>query len=155
MRARKGFTLIELLVVIIIIALLAALLLPGLTKALCSARQGAAQHLIDNLAQASKNYEFDQNIYPPGTGANSNDLRKALDSLGPKKLSYFVFREGDFDENFGIISPISEDEFIKYQRNFPRTPASMQPAMNFQSFDLWTMDCTLLNDRGVNNWGGG
>ena len=151
---QKGFTLIELLVVIVIIALLAALLLPGLVKALCSARQGAAQHLIDNLAQASKNYEFDQNIYPPGTGVDSKDLLEALNSLGPKKLSYFVFREDDYDAT-GIFSPIWEGEIIKYQRNFPAKPRGVQPAMNFQSFDLWTLDCTRVNDRGVNNWGGG
>ena len=153
MRAQKGFTLIELLVVIIIISLLAALLLPALVKALCSARQGATQHLIDGLSQASKNYEFDQNAYPPGTGIGSIKLADALQAEGPKKLSYFAFRPTDrLGNGTGeIISPIWEVEIIKYQRNFP-PKGTTEPVMNVQSFDLWTMDCTRENERGVNNW---
>ena len=73
-RDQKGFTLIELLIVIIVIALLASLLIPKLLVNSCSSRQNATQHLIDNLAQAAKNYEFDENEYPLGTGVDSSDL---------------------------------------------------------------------------------
>src|SRR3954471_7625409 len=90
-RRSSGFTLIELLIVIVIISLLAALLLPALMKALCTARAGAAQSLISQLAQAAKAYELDYAVYPPGKGQDSKDLAFYLQKKGAKQMQYFEF----------------------------------------------------------------
>lgn len=154
----RGFTLVELLVVIVIIALLAALLLPALTKALCSGRQGAAEHLIDNLTQAAKNYELDCNAYPPNAGASdSNQLVYWLKSQGPKKLPYFEFQPDMLDGANNVMSPIRATDTIHYKNCAMNYPTNMtDPAShNKTSCDMWCTDCsgstTTPNDR-VNNW---
>lgn len=166
---RRGFTLVELLIVIIIIGLLAALLLPAIVKALCTARQGAAEHLVDNVGQATKSYELDQNAYPPGDGSDSVDLAVCLSVHGPKKLSYYIFLPDMLDQTTGSIlnpvHPTSDDDTARvvYYRNNIDTPAGgggRGPAVRFaDSFDMWCADCNYRgggsgdpSSYGVNNW---
>src|SRR5262245_66296445 len=105
LKFRWGFTLVELLIVIVIIALIAALLLPAILKALCSARQGTAEHLVDQLSQAAKAYELDYAIYPPGKGDGTKELAFYLQKKGPKKNSYFEFTL-DMLSNGHVINPV-------------------------------------------------
>jgi prepilin-type N-terminal cleavage/methylation domain-containing protein len=102
---RVGFTLIELLIVIVIISLLAALLLPALMKALCTARQGTAASLISQLAQASKAYELDFAVFPPGKGTDSKDLAFYLQKKGAKQMQYFEFNPEMLDQG-NIVNPV-------------------------------------------------
>lgn len=155
-RGRGGFTLVELLVVIVIIALLAALLLPALVKALCSGKQGGAQHLIDNLSQATDMYYNDQATYPPGGGAGSATLVNALKTFGAKKQQYFEFRPGDTDTAGNIISPIRPGiDVLNYKNNRVNWPGNQGDANahNKQRFDIWCADCNNITN-GCNNWGG-
>ena len=151
MRAKSGFTLIELLVVIIIIAILAALLLPALVKALCSGRQGAAEHLISQLSQAAKAYDLDQNTYPPDDASYSSEpLARALNEKGSRNLQYFEFLPGTrtdvSGENTGpILNPVwaslkgSVIANLFYARNFP--PGDV--GKNKSSFDIWGYNCNF------------
>ena len=143
-----GFTLVELLVVIVIIAILAALLLPAISRALCAGRHGAMKHLIDNLQQASKNYEMDQNQYPPGDGTGSADLADALSSATSKKVPYFEFRADLLATNGSVASLIRPGDILNYRNNQPKPAAG---AHNKSYFDLWTPDCRNVAD-GCNNW---
>jgi prepilin-type N-terminal cleavage/methylation domain-containing protein len=102
---KQGFTLVELLVVIVIIGLIAALLLPAIMKAMCSARQGAAQSLISQVAQAATMYNTDFAVYPPGKGDGSKELTYALTTKGAKKMQYFEFAPDQLF-NGHIINPI-------------------------------------------------
>ena len=128
-RGRRGFTLIELLVVIVIVLLLAALLLPALLKALCTARAGVAKHLIDNLTQAAKTYELDNNAYPAGDGSNSGELYDKLQKSGPKKMPYFEFLPEMYDTaTKDILNPVYPDgdppTKIIYYRNNVKPPGA-------------------------------
>lgn len=131
--SRGGFTLIELLVVIVIIALLVALLLPAIVKALCAARQGTAQHLCDNLTQATTAYYNDLNGYPDGNGDDSFMLAMSLAAMGPKKQAYYEFLEGMLQPK-GIINPV-------FPQNDPTS--GTKPSVKRRSFDLWTAGCSF------------
>jgi len=155
-KSAGGFTLVELLVVIVIIALLAALLLPALSRAMCSGRQGAAEHLIDNLMQATKGYELDQNAYPPGSASPypSAPLVTYLKSSGPKKIPYFEFLPDMLTASNDIRSPVRYNvDIINYRNNAINYPTNIgdATARNKTSFDLWAKDCSNIVD-GCNNW---
>jgi prepilin-type N-terminal cleavage/methylation domain-containing protein len=168
---RRGFTLIELLVVVVIIGLLIALLLPAIVKAICAARQGAAEHLIDNLAQATKAYEFDYAVYPQGDGSGSEELANKLSSNGPRKMAYFEFTDGmRTTSKFAgdILNPVWSSDggsqgIIHYRNNVAAGAGGGSgggggPAVrNTKSFDMWCAGCNY--DTGnpasvyeVNNW---
>jgi prepilin-type N-terminal cleavage/methylation domain-containing protein len=150
----QGFTLVELLVVIVIIGLLAALLLPALSKAMCNGRMGACEHLIDNLAQATKSYELDCNGFPPDAAGNAtSSLVQALNSPGPKKLSYFEFPPDMLSgtaPNASIRNPVrATTETLSYRNN--AVNAADATAHNKATFDIWAKDCNNIVD-GCNNW---
>ena len=141
-----GFTLIELLVVIIIIMLLAAMLLPAIIKALCSARAGTAESLVDNLTQATSNYETDYAVYPPGTGNGSADLVVHLTREGAKKMAYFEFPPGMLKGGH-IVNPVLTDEaapagVINYRNNAAGGGVPQPPPQRKKSFDIWTAGCS-------------
>jgi prepilin-type N-terminal cleavage/methylation domain-containing protein len=152
----RGFTLIELLIVIVIISLLAALLLPALMKALCNARQGTAASLISQLAQASKAYELDYAVYPPGKGTDSKDLAFYLQKKGAKQMQYFEFNPEMLDQG-NIVNPVwgkdSEPpmSWIYYRNNQmikgaatvkPGAAAALgAPVLHPSSFDMWCAGC--------------
>lgn len=150
-----GFTLIELLVVITIIGLLAALLLPAITKSMCSSREGAAKVLINQLHQACKMYEGDQNQYPPGDGKGSKKLVEALTKKAGKQHPYFEFQDDMLTGPKGdVINPVwasaggDDKQIIHYRRSKGFNDAD---AKNKSSVDLWAADCDE-NAKGVNNW---
>ncbi len=150
-KGRRGFTLIELLVVIVIILLLLSLLLPAIIKALCTARQGAAEHLLDQLASAAKMYETDNNAYPTGTGNGSSELAAALMRVGPKKQSYFEFQDDMRDAGGNVINPVHPNlgmpaGIIYYRNNIGGGGGSTPPVRFKYSFDIWCAGC---------NYGGG
>jgi prepilin-type N-terminal cleavage/methylation domain-containing protein len=164
-----GFTLIELLVVIVIIMLLAALLLPAIIKALCMAKQGAAEAMVDNLTTANENYEKDYACYPPGVGSESAQLATFLSKQGPKKMKYFEFVQGMQDAGKNIINPVwpmggTPEGIIIYRNNIagggmPGSATGPVPLqMKQNSFDIWCADCgytgaaPLTTAFGVNNW---
>jgi prepilin-type N-terminal cleavage/methylation domain-containing protein len=130
---KQGFTLVELLVVIVIIGLIAALLLPAIMKAMCSARQGAAQSLISQVAQAATMYNTDFAVYPPGKGDGSKELTYALTTKGAKKMQYFEFAPDQLF-NGHIINPVwgSDGEpptnLIYYRNNQTTILSSGTPA---------------------------
>jgi hypothetical protein len=137
------------------------LLLPALMKALCNSRQGAAQSLISQLAQASKSYELDYAVYPPGKGVGSTDLVTYLSKKGAKQLSYFEFSPEMTDGPTGtgnVINPVFGVEgeppsnIIHYRNNIAGqtgssrpTPGSSGPGgapyVHVSSFDIWCAGC--------------
>jgi prepilin-type N-terminal cleavage/methylation domain-containing protein len=154
-RRSSGFTLIELLIVIVIISLLAALILPALMKSLCSARAGAAQSLISQLAQAAKTYELDYAVYPPGKGVDSKDLAFYLQKKGAKQMQYFEFSPDMLDQG-NIINPVYGKEgepptaWIYYRNNqmsmkgAPKSSGGAvksAPVLHPNSFDMWCAGC--------------
>jgi prepilin-type N-terminal cleavage/methylation domain-containing protein len=168
----QGFTLIELLIVVVIIALIAALLLPAILKALCNARQGTAEHLIDQLSQAAKAYELDFAVYPPGKGDGTKELAYYLQQKGPKKLAYFDFPQ-DMLSNGHIINPIYADgdpptNIIYYRNNVAAGGAAGgggggggaaggPPVYHKSSIDIWCAGCNYTGavqatQWSVNNW---
>jgi prepilin-type N-terminal cleavage/methylation domain-containing protein len=167
---RRGFTLIELLVVVVIIGLLAALLLPAIIRAICAARQGAAEHLVDNITQALTNYQFDYAVYPAGNGDGSFEVVNRLEKQGPKKVAYFEFQL-DAKCGKGVINPvwpvdpsagtISNENIINYRCNVPAPSggggAGMPTLRNTKSFDMWCAGCNYYGGGPtaaweVNNW---
>jgi prepilin-type N-terminal cleavage/methylation domain-containing protein len=64
MKRKVGFTLVEMLTVIVIIAILAGMLFVVITRAKDSAKKGACQLDIHNLALALTQYEADHAQYP-------------------------------------------------------------------------------------------
>lgn len=162
-RRRQGFTLIELLVVIVIIALLVALLLPAIVKALCAARQGTAEHLIDNLSQAATMYYNDVNKYPDGKGSGSRELAYALATPGAKKQSYYEFMPDMLLAGAGdIINPVFPTDgppqgIISYRNNQAGGGSSTPTPRHTRSFDMWCAGCTFSSGDpsstwSVNNW---
>ena len=161
-RRGSGFTLIELLIVIVIISLLAALLLPALMKALCNARQGAASSLISQLAQASKAYELDYAVYPPGKGQDSKDLAFYLQKKGAKQMQYFEFAPDMLDQG-NILNPVYGKDgeppsiWIYYRNNQISAKAGgvqkpgqnatqSAPVLHPNSFDMWCAGCDYRGD---------
>jgi prepilin-type N-terminal cleavage/methylation domain-containing protein len=161
-RPGSGFTLIELLIVIVIISLLAALLLPALMKALCNARQGAASSLISQLAQASKAYELDYAVYPPGKGQDSKDLAFYLQKKGAKQMQYFEFAPDMLDQG-NILNPVYGKDgeppaiWIYYRNNQMSAKAGgvqkagqhatqTAPVLHPNSFDMWCAGCDYRGD---------
>jgi prepilin-type N-terminal cleavage/methylation domain-containing protein len=165
-RGRTGFTLIELLIVIVIISLLAALLLPALMKALCNARQGTASSLISQLAQASKAYELDYAVYPPGKGTDSKDLAFYLQKKGAKQMQYFEFNPDMLDQG-NIVNPVwgrdgeppmtwiyyRNNQMVKVGTGMKGAPAKAgaaatlgAPVLHPNSFDMWCAGCDYRGD---------
>ena len=64
--AQAGFTLIELMVVLVIIGVLAALIVPNVLDRADDARATAAKTDVNNLMQALKLYQLDNQRYPTG-----------------------------------------------------------------------------------------
>jgi prepilin-type N-terminal cleavage/methylation domain-containing protein len=157
---RKGFTLIELLIVIVIISLLAALLLPALMKALCTARAGTASSLISQLSQASKAYELDYAVFPPGKGTDSKDLAFYLQKKGAKQMQYFEFNPDMLDQG-NVVNPVWGKDgeppmtWIYYRNNQmvgkagglkPGAAVLGAPVLHPNSFDMWCAGCDYRGD---------
>jgi hypothetical protein len=128
----------------ILIVLAATLWVARLLRcpSVASVRAGVMQHLIDNLAQAAKNYECENDAYPPGNGTGSAALGRALSAPGSKKLPYFEFRADVLTEAGDVRSFVRPEEIVHY-----RCPGLHNPA----SFDLWCADASGRDD-GINNW---
>ena len=170
-RKESGFTLIELLVVIVIICLIAALLLPAILKALCSARQGTASHMISQLDQATESYQTDNAVYPSGAGDGSKELVYALKQKGRKKMAYFEFQP-DLLNGGNVVNPTWADgdppnNIIYYRLNQKSSGSAppggaggggnQPPVMRQSRFDIWCAGCDYTSgvaatQWSVNNW---
>jgi len=152
---KKGFTLVELLVVIVIIAILASLLLPALGRVLCNGRAAGVTTLVNQLSQACKMYEQDQNVYPPEMASyDAAALVVPLSTPGPKRVPYFEFQPGTLNASGSIINLLyPSTEILRYRNNAPNWPANISDptAHNKTSVDLWARDCSGVPD-GINGW---
>lgn len=108
------------------------------------AQEGTTEHLIDNLTQAAKSYEFDHDVYPPGDGNGSRGLARCLMQRDARGRPYFEFLSEMLDKDGNIINPVwaSRGKVMHY----------LCPGRHFVgSFDLWAED--LKGDpQGLNNW---
>ena len=81
----KGFTLVELLVVIAIIGILAVVAVPALFKNIEKGKVAELESDISAIRSAALSYYADKGTYPneivAGTGANSSELMKEIESL--------------------------------------------------------------------------
>lgn len=165
-RRGSGFTLIELLVVIVIILLIAALLLPAILKALCTAKQGAATALVNQLSDAAQAYQLDYAVYPPGVGDGTKDLVSALSKSGPKKQKYFELQP-DMLNGGNIINPVHADNdppvnIIYYRLNQKTGSGSgsgggggagnQPPVMSTNRFDIWCAGCDYVAGNPTSLW---
>lgn len=156
-------------VVVVILLVLVPLALWISMKRECNFRiyQGAAEHLIDNIGQATKSYELDQGAYPPGDGSGSAELVRALSVEEPKKLAYYAFLPDMLDRATGSILnpvfPMSKDPLARlvfYRNNAERSDTpSAPPVMSEDSFDIWAAGSRYDAGAGrvpeswaVNNW---
>jgi len=128
----------------------------------CSARQGAAEHLIDNLTQAAMNYQFDHGVFPPGDGRGSADLVRCLGRAGPRGINYFEFSPDSLAADGSVINPVWFGEppprgVIHYRNNLAPGGVKDPPPRNLKSFDLWCAGCGYdpaepCTAYEVNNW---
>lgn len=151
---------ILLLVLAVLVRMFFPCLLPGHSK--CMARQGAAEHLIDNLDQAAKAYEFDHGVYPPGDGRGSAGLVRCLGSKGPKGIAYYEFTPEMLAPDGSVVNPVWPGEppplgILHYRNNLLPGGVPDPAPRNLKLFDLWGAGCKY--DPGkpstaweVNNW---
>jgi hypothetical protein len=141
---------------LLFLALLAALVPVSFCKVGPEVREGIAEHLIDQLAQAAKSYELDHGEYPPGDGAGSRELVQCLERKSPKGAPIFDF-SADMKDGGHVANPVwyqgePPRHILHYRNNRTSRPGPGQPpVMNKESFDLWTED-SKGNPWGVNNW---
>ncbi len=111
------------------------------------------RHFIDNLTQATKNYELDQNAYPASGNAS---LVKALQTAGPKKLPYFEFPKECLNKKGEVLDPWGSP-FV-YRNNAVKYPGNHGDATahNKTSFDIYSFGPDGKDNGGggddVNNW---
>lgn len=164
-KTEQGFTLIELLVVIIIISILMAILLPAVVKAMCNARAGKSGTIVRQIEAGCEQYEKEQNIYPPGDGADvipgPQTVYTLLTAPGPRGLPYLQKNQ---DNRQYFVNPVDVVEIIKYRTNAVAVVPniSIQPIRNTNRVDIWCGTCDELagNDKvwvigqkdGINNW---
>ncbi|MEE9569820.1 MAG: type II secretion system protein GspG [Candidatus Binatia bacterium] len=119
-----------------------------LRKRRIAPKRRSCQRFINNLTQGVKNYEFDQNEYPPSGNAS---LYRALNSQGPRVIAYFILRPKDLTSD-GLISDPWGNPLV-YRRNFPGPGPE---AKNRSSFDIYSFGPDGKDDKGswddVNNW---
>ena len=148
MRKNKGFTLVELLVVIVIISILLAMLLPAVAAALCNAKAGKASTLVRQIETAAEQYEKEQNIYPPGSGADSVQAYGVLIAPGPRGLPYV--QPNPLGETY-FVNPIDGMEQLKFRNNMTGG------GNNVNRIDIWCSNCDEIQVGGgslINNWKG-
>ena len=131
----------EVLGLLFILAVIASLF-PWPTRALCSAREGTAIHLIEQLDQAVESYQIDCGAYPPGDGSGTSALVSGLSRSGPRKQKYFEFPP-DLLRGGDVINPVRYDTAILHYL----CPGVHRP----EKFDLWAEDCRG-NPTGINTW---
>ncbi len=112
----------------------------GLTRA----REGAAEHLIDQLAQAARSYELDWGVNSPGCGHGSAGLVRALSAAGPGRSPYFDFPP-DMLSGGHVINPVWPDGegglgVIHFRNNLQPNTCPHPPARPGSGFDLWAAD---------------
>lgn len=155
---KSGFTIIEMLIVILIMAILMGLLVPAITRIICSSKATKTEVILSQVVQACENYRRDYPAYPPSDAslgsckiscthlpndANWNYLgrttatRQAYLDLGPSAVG---------QHPNGIINPIDQNYWFKY-----RSPGIRNPF----KFDCYTDGCDAsdpMNFEAINNW---
>lgn len=165
--ARKSNTVLILGGVLVVICLLVgmAIVIPDWGREHRVARAGSAQHFIDNLAQAAKNYELDHNAYPPGDGTGSKGLVAALSMRDPKGVRYFEFMPDMLDSRTqNILNPVyagSDDpvaRLIYYRNDLDGSAVPGGPAVR-PAFSIWAAGAGYKGAgaghptaRELNNW---
>lgn len=136
---------LTLVIICVIAATLICLVMPVIVcDSSGRAREGTTEHLIDNLTQAAKSYEFDHDAYPPGDGSGSRELVRCLSQRGPKGVPYFEFIPEMLDKEGNVLHPAwaAEGKVLHY----------LCPGRHFAgSFDMWAED-RKGNPQGINNW---
>ena len=146
------------------IAIFVALMFTGINNAFLDARHATAEHLADQLGQATKAYELDQNAYPPGDGNGTIELGASL-AKGPGGRPYFEFISGMRDTPGNILNPVfagtgGPESIFYYRNNSTGEGRDSNPARyNISSFDLWGYGSHYQPEKNypsdaweINNW---
>jgi hypothetical protein len=140
---RKKLKILEPLIVSVLVCGVYSFFVPSILIESAQSRESTAAHLIDQLSQATKAYELDYAVYPPGDGFDSRRLVECLQRRTSKNRPYLDF-SSDMLSGGSVVNPVfyEETKIIHYLSPGVRHPSS---------FDLWAED-SRGNPQGINNW---
>jgi hypothetical protein len=114
-------------------------------------RQIQAQRLVDELTQQVWTYHEEQGSFPPGDGAGTAELVRALGTLSHSGGPYWMFPPEMLTPAGDLRNPVSPEGEVLYYRNNRSRPALDPRAHNQTSFDLWGKGAQGAPER-INNW---
>jgi prepilin-type N-terminal cleavage/methylation domain-containing protein len=165
---KSGFTLVELLVVITIIGILAGLAVPGVSKALESAKRTRAAAMVSNLKVALNLYQTEYGRWPTEIFSGSDEIESkdsqdlydlligkemgaGTSNPNPRRIVFMEFNKKDFyptnssgDSVEGFQDPWEESYFIKVDDDYdnvievPNTTGGTGETEINASVAIWT-----------------